>query len=125
MRTVAAAEADAADHCAVNNDRKAADENSELAVETPLYPKRLIPRQRWAIRHLVEQMGGAAMPGRVNALFQAICGPVMRAPSIRSINSGWPPSSVMHTVSATPISCALAVAAATIWRASEIVNFRA
>src|SRR3984885_10863307 len=57
-------------------------------------------------------------PAAVNALFQAICGPVMRAPSMRSISSGWPPSSAMQTVSKTFISSAFAVAAAVISLAS-------
>jgi len=62
-----------------------------------------LPGRARAVGGRLKQMGGPFVPAAVNALFKAICGPVMRAPSMRSMTSGKPPSSVTQTVSGTPM----------------------
>src|SRR5574342_203062 len=61
-------------------------------------------------------------PAAVKALAMAISTPVRRAPVIRWIAMGCPPSSQTQIVSATPISLALASAASRTMRASSSVS---
>src|SRR5690606_9849472 len=82
-------------------------------------PKASLPGRAGPLGGVVNRCVERLCPAAVNALFQAICGPVMRAPSIRSISIGKPPSSTTQTVSFTPISFDLATAALTIRRASS------
>jgi hypothetical protein len=59
LLTVAAAQADSADHLLVNDDRKAADERREAALEAPLDAERLVAGERRAVRRQREQVRGA------------------------------------------------------------------
>ncbi len=58
LRTVATADADAADDLAVEHQREAPDEDGELAGQHVADPERLVAGQRGSVRWLVEQMGG-------------------------------------------------------------------
>src|SRR5687767_12714367 len=58
LRAVTAADPDAADDLAVEDERKPADEDGELARQHVADTEGLIARQCRAVRRLVEQMGG-------------------------------------------------------------------
>lgn len=88
-------------------------------------PKASLPGSAGPFGGVLNRWVDRLWPAAVKALFQAICGPVTRAPSIRSIASGKPPSSQMQTVCGTPIAAALAMAPATIARASASSSFNA
>ncbi len=60
---ITAAQPDAAADFVVDHDRKAADKNRELALEAPLNAERLVAGKRRTVRHLIEQMGRALVPG--------------------------------------------------------------
>src|SRR5690348_6451954 len=59
LLAVAAGEADAADHLAVDHDRKAADERREAALEAELDAERLVAGKRRPMRRLGEEVGRA------------------------------------------------------------------
>src|SRR5580692_8724594 len=63
LLAIAAAQADAADHLAVDNDRKAAHEDRKTALKTPLDPERLVAGQSRTVRSLVKQMGRTLVAG--------------------------------------------------------------
>src|SRR5437588_12400458 len=68
LLAVAAAEADSADDFVVDYDRKAANENGELALKTPLDTERLVAGKRGPVRQLIEQMGRTPVAGRREGL---------------------------------------------------------
>src|ERR1700722_7169867 len=56
LLAIAAAQADAADHLAVDHDREAAHKHRKAALKAPLDAKSLVAGKRWAVRCLVEEM---------------------------------------------------------------------
>ena len=63
LLAIAAAEADAAHHFAVDDDGETADEGGEAPFEAQLDAEGLVAGQRGPVRRLGEQMGGALVPG--------------------------------------------------------------
>src|ERR1700733_6516688 len=63
LLAIAAAQADAADHLAIDHDRETAHEHRKAALEAPLDAKSLIAGKRWAVRCLVEEMRRALVAG--------------------------------------------------------------
>ncbi len=63
LLAIAAAQPDASDHFVVDDDRKAADEHRELAVEAPLDAECLVAGQSGAVRGLIEQMRRTLVAG--------------------------------------------------------------